>query len=950
LGHGRIDIMHNKEKSSEDLFKKVRELQAENDDLKKKIKSSLNENQLNLILENAGEGILGLDLNGNHVFVNSKAALLLGFEQDELIGRNSHSLWHHSNQDGSKLAVEECPIYFTLKDGKIHSGEGYFWRKDGDGFYVDFSSLPIRDNGLITGAVISFSDITFRKQSEKKQKLSEELFRKAFITSPDSVNINRLSDGMFVSINEGFTKILGYSEEDVIGKTSVELNIWADPEYRNRLAGELLKTGRVESFEAQFRHKNGTIIDGLMSASLIELEGVAHILNITKDITERKKIEDAFKSERFLTNALMDNLPDHIFFKDMDSKFIRNNKAHALSFGLENPAELIGKSDFDFFTKEAAQRAFEDEQTIIKTGKLISKEEKLTRKNQSDVWFSVVKIPMYNAYNNIVGTFGISRDITKQKNAEETLKQSEARFRSVAQSANDAIITVNSRGNIQGWNHGAEIAFGYSEEEMIGKSLNLVIPDEYLHKHIKAKVLLEMRGEKHDGYKTVELLGLRKDGNTFPLELSLSDWKTSEGKFFTGIIRDITIRKRTELENQVLYEITQGITTTSNLDDLMKLIHSSLQKVVYAENFFVALFDTDTGLFSFPYFVDKYDETPLPTAMAKSCSAYVYRTVKPFLFSQEIFNFLIEQGEVEQVGSESPSWIGIPLQIPSKIMGVMVLQHYEKQNVYSENDVRFLSSIGNQIAIAIERKKTEEEIKLKNELLQTINAEKDKFFSILAHDLRGPLSAFVAATQILTEEIQTMEMEEVKDLTMSMKTSASNIYSLLENLLEWSRLMRGGLDFIPEKLNLHRILNASIDVISLSAVKKGVAIDVSIPDDLEVTVDNHMFDTIIRNLVSNAVKFTAQGGMVSVSASLMTDKSVEIKVTDSGIGMTDELRNKLFKISEKSSRLGTDGEPSSGLGLLLVKEFIEKHGGNLWVESEVGKGSTFSFIIPAANR
>jgi len=484
---------------------------------------------------------------------------------------------------------------------------------------------------------------------------------------------------------------------------------------------------------------------------------------------------------------------------------------------------------------------------------------------------------------------------------------------------------------------------------MIGESLNHVIPDEYLYKHIKAKVLLEMRGEKHAGYKTVELLGLRKDGTTFPLELSLSDWETSEGKFFTGIIRDITTRKRMELENQVLYEITQGITTTSNLDELMKLIHLSLQKVVYAENFFVALYNVDTGLFSFPYFVDKYDETPSPTAMAKSCSAYVYRIVKPFLFSQEIFNSLAEQGEVEQVGSESPSWIGIPLQIPSKIIGVMVLQHYEKQNVYSENDVRFLSSIGTQIAIAIERKKAEEEIKLKNELLQTINAEKDKFFSILAHDLRGPLSAFVAATQILTEEIQTMEMEEVKDLTMSMKDSASNIYSLLENLLEWSRLMRGGLDFVPEKLDLLKIINISIDVISPSAVKKGVAIDVSIPDDLEVTVDNHMFDAIIRNLVSNAVKFTARGGIVSVSASLMTDKSVEIKVTDSGIGMTDELRNNLFKISEKCSRLGTDGEPSSGLGLLLVKEFIEKHGGNIWVGSEPGKGSAFSFTIPVVS-
>jgi signal transduction histidine kinase len=183
---------------------------------------------------------------------------------------------------------------------------------------------------------------------------------------------------------------------------------------------------------------------------------------------------------------------------------------------------------------------------------------------------------------------------------------------------------------------------------------------------------------------------------------------------------------------------------------------------------------------------------------------------------------------------------------------------------------------------------------------------------------------------------------------MSLKDSASNIYSLLENLLEWSRLMRGGLDFVPEKLYLLKAVNVSIDVISPSAVKKDVTINVSIPDELEVTADNHMFDTIIRNLVSNAVKFTAHGGTISVSACLRSDKTVEIKITDTGIGMTDELKKKLFKISEKSSRFGTDGEPSSGLGLLLVKEFIEKHNGNIWVESEVGRGSTFGFTLPAS--
>lgn len=659
-------------------------------------------------------------------------------------------------------------------------------------------------------------EISGLKQTVENFRESEEKYRIAYMTSPDSININRISDGMYVSINDGFTSILGYTEKDSIGRTSREMNIWANPDDRANMVKELEDKGKVKNFESKFLTKDGNIVQGMLSASLMNLDGVPHILTVIRDITIRKQAEEALAQEQFLINALMNNLSDHVYFKDLESKFIRNNRSHALSFGLDDPDQVIGKSDFDFFTEQAARQAFDDEQTIIKTGLPILKEEKLTRKDSSDAWFSAIKMPLRDFDGNIIGTFGISRDITG--------------------------------------------------------------------------------------------------------------------------------RKRSELESLALFEITKGILSTNNLDELLKLIHNSIGKVVYAENCFVALYNERTGLFNFPYFVDKIDSMPLPTSMVKSCSAYVFRTVKPLLLSQKIFESLVEQNEVELVGSNSPSWIGIPLQTFSKVIGVLVLQDYEKENVYSEGDVRFLTSIGNQIAIAIERKKAEEEIKLKNELLQAINAEKDKFFSIIAHDLRGPLSAFVAATQIITDEIQTMSIEEIKDITDSMKTSATNIYSLLENLLEWSRLRRGGLNFVPEKLNLKKKIAECINVLNESARKKGIGIEITIPDEMEVIADSHMFETVIRNLVSNSIKFTTSGGIVNVTSSY-NNNSVEIKIRDSGIGMSPELKSKLFQINEKTSRPGTEGELSTGLGLLLCKEFIEKHNGKIWVESEVGTGSTFAFTI-----
>ncbi|MCX6320214.1 MAG: PAS domain S-box protein [Bacteroidia bacterium] len=773
-----------------------------------------------------------------------------------------------------------------------------------------------------------------------------EQFDNTFMTSPDSVNINRLSDGMYVSINEGFTKILGYTAKEVIGKTSIELNIWANPGNRITLAKELKKKGRVENFEAIFRKKDGSFANGLMSASLIDLDGVPHILNVTKNITARKQIEEAFTREQFLVTALLNNLPDHIYFKDIESRFIRINKSHAQSLGLTDPEQAAGKTDFDFHTPEHARQAYNDEQIIIQTGQPLTKEERLVHANSPDSWVYATKLPLRNNEGKIIGTFGISRDITKRKKVEEELAAEHNLLRTLIDNMPDRIYAKDLNSRFVVCNNALVKRMGMANmEDIIGKSDFDLLPQELADQYYNQEQSIIRSGEpliNHEESSMGNVSGTKRWNQTTKVPL-----RDSSGNIIgiIGMGRDITDRKRREMESQVLFEITQGITTSDNLDELLKLIHHSLGKVVYAENCFVALHDQETGLFSFPYFVDKIDSTPLPTSMRKSYTAYVFRTVKPLLFTPKIFEQLKEQNKVELVGSPPLSWIGIPLQTPSKVIGVLVLQHYEKENVYSESDVNFLISIGSQIAIAIERKKAEEEIKLKNELLQTINAEKDKFFSIIAHDLRGPLSAFVDATRILAEEIQSMTLDEIRDITISMKTSASNIYSLLENLLEWSRLRRDVMDFVPEKLNLKKKIDACIDVLSESAREKQIEIAIFIPDELEVLADNHMFDTVIRNLLSNAIKFTPVGGKVSVTARCNNDHFVEVKIIDSGIGMTPELKNKLFLISEKTSRPGTEGEMSTGLGLLLVKEFIEKHGGKIWVDSEVGKGSTFSFTI-----
>lgn len=250
-----------------------------------------------------------------------------------------------------------------------------------------------------------------------------------------------------------------------------------------------------------------------------------------------------------------------------------------------------------------------------------------------------------------------------------------------------------------------------------------------------------------------------------------------------------------------------------------------------------------------------------------------------------------------------------------------------------------------------ERKQAQEDL-LKSEAdLRKLNSEKDKFFSIIAHDLRSPFTGFLGLTELMVTDMKNSSLKEYQEIGGLLHSSATNLFGLLTNLLEWSKMQRGLTAFNPEKLSLKRLAEEVINVFDETAKKKGIKIEEEISEEIFVTADKRMLETIARNLISNALKFTKKGGSVTISAkesSAESNGTIEISVKDSGIGMDKELMNKLFKIDTQTSRKGTDNERSTGLGLLLCKEFIEKHKGEILVESEEGKGSRFSFTLKSS--
>ena len=246
-----------------------------------------------------------------------------------------------------------------------------------------------------------------------------------------------------------------------------------------------------------------------------------------------------------------------------------------------------------------------------------------------------------------------------------------------------------------------------------------------------------------------------------------------------------------------------------------------------------------------------------------------------------------------------------------------------------------------------ERKQAEEIIRFKNEELLKINAEKDKYFSIIAHDLRSPFSGFLGLTELMDKGLSHMKQSEIQEIALLLHNSAAHLFTLLGNLLEWSCMQRGLTTFVPVTILLKPKISNITEGLLEPARQKKIALNVIIPDDIVVFADVNMFESIIRNLVSNAVKFTRRGGVITVTAKSVPDNQVEISVIDSGIGMNEIMIDQLFRLDVNTNRKGTEGEYSTGLGLTISKDFIEKNGGRLKIESDEKSGSIFSFTMPA---
>lgn len=262
------------------------------------------------------------------------------------------------------------------------------------------------------------------------------------------------------------------------------------------------------------------------------------------------------------------------------------------------------------------------------------------------------------------------------------------------------------------------------------------------------------------------------------------------------------------------------------------------------------------------------------------------------------------------------------------------------EGIISDNENCFLTIID-----ISEKHQAEKALQASETRLQELNDTKDKFFSIIAHDLKGPFTSIIGFSEILSAFIKNNNLENLGKYTDIIHNSSLKAMALLSNLLEWARLQTGRIKFNPQQVKISSLIDNVVSLLDSSLQQKSIALSRQIAENIIISADEEMLSNVFRNLLSNAIKYTPQNGSINIKVTEQEDVYL-ITISDTGVGITPSNQAKLFRIDTNYSTRGTMNEEGTGLGLILCMEFIEKHGGKIWVESEPDKGSRFNFTIP----
>lgn len=741
------------------------------------------------------------------------------------------------------------------------------------------------------------------REAQKQLQAARDRFAELYDNAPVGyLSIDEA--GVITQGNRTFAAMLGHAQHHLPGKALDDFVLPADrPTFHGRFKA-FFKNPEGKQLHFSLKGRAGEL--AVLCVGVTDRQNFAppasasgkQLLLAVSDVTEQKKNREQLEQSEEKFRELFETAPVGIFQCTPAGRYLFVNPELARIAGYADPGQMVeAVPDIAKLYVQPEQRE-EYKQQLYARGQTRNFEAELMRPDGSTFWASM-NATLKQKDNGEKIFDGYLLDVSERVHAEQALRDREQFLNAILHTTQDGFWILDMHGHVTEVNEAYCRMTGYTAEEM----KQMRIPDLEARENAE-RVAIRSRRIMHNGSELFETIHRRKDGGLIDVEVSVSFLPGAAPRMIC-FCRDITERKRLAKalrENEERYRLLADMT---------------MEGIVIHQN-----------------------------GVARDCNASLCRLLgydREELLGVNLLKLIISEEERDTVREN----------IAKEYAKPYVVRALKKSGepFYAEIEARDFHFQGEKLRVAsirdiTERLRAQEIIKHQNTQLKMLLAEKDKFFSIIAHDLKSPMSGLLGLSRLFLEEAGNMTLKELRNVAEAMHKSSELLYALMDNLLTWSLMQQGMMEYAPAPRSLRDLVRESVAPLLSVAEHKKIAVEQRVPADLMALADARMLTTVLRNLVSNALKFTASGGSVDIVAR-KEGGMLQVSVRDSGTGMDAQTLAGIFSIDRKTTRPGTAGESGTGLGLALCKEFVEKHGGRIWAESAPGRGSTFHVTVPA---
>jgi len=820
-----------------------------------------------------------------------------GFPDTNLLGREENK-WLSDYVSGIKK--EECFIC----EGILHLAKG----QPPMNVTVCIIALHTRITGKISHICLVRNN---EGNASRKfiERLDVESLRIIAENSLDAISLHALN-GDFIYVSPSVVNLHGYTSEE-LAELGAYHAVYPDdlPVIRDVIEKILKNTSSVKS-RYRMVHKQGHVIwvESVCQCIRNPQGEPFRISVITRDISVSRMLEESLRQNEEKYRILVKNLPAGVLLMNARGEILEVNQALLDILGSpgEESTKQINLFEFENLVEAGISGNL---QKCISERKVVSGETEYSSKWGKKSYLMYSAVPVTGSDGQVHQVICTVKDISRIKRAEDKGRQQIDFLNIVINTMQEPFFVKDENHRWIMLNDAAVKMMGEPRESLLGKSDYELYPKE------QADVFWANDNYvMENGSLTNEELIRWSDGTirTIVTSKRLFNERSTGRKYIVGTIHDITDLKQTEArlrqseyKYHELFDNASDYIFTVSLDGKFTDANQAMLKRL-------GVSIKEIEKFSISDFIK-------PEMLAESTH-----------YHEE----LIRSGAISSIEIETPGKIGKP-----EVLEISLRLIYENDRPVGIQGIARDISIKRQASLHLEKI---------NQELQELNVAKDKFYSIIAHDLKNPFNSLIGFSELLYDEFDELSREEMHDYVGIIRNTAKNSLILLENLLAWSRLQTGRMVYDPVRLNLANEVDATITVLYSLSYRKKIHIENNVDRSVFVTADHNMLLTILHNLLMNAIKFTPHEGSIVVRSVIVQEGSsdrVEVSVTDTGIGISMEDQTRLFSLAKPFTMPGTDKETGTGLGLLLTREMIEKHGGRLKIESIQNQGSTFSFTL-----